>query len=439
MAVIIFFFTVGMIILVTKIIMEAPMYVSHSANADLGRIYDRNGDVIFDGKAEEGDYPEGYFKDIGNLIGDTSGQMTNTLVNRNLEKLSNYSFMAGLDPENGQAAIYATIDHSANEQVYTSFGDKDGCAIAYNYKTGEILICVSKPNIDPVKGYDDVETMPPGSLLCKAFCKTVPGSTQKVATLLAADQAMGMDALMEKSFSCEGVYSNNTGLDIICWDRDGHGTQNIREAFQNSCNPFFAQLVEDPGWSIGEIIEHYTRMGIAVNGEPEKEISINGIISDSASTQLEDRNEFETQWGCIGQGKTLVSPCQMMIWESAIANGTGKGTMPYLIDHVTNVNGRTVETAETEYTDELFTSTAARDVRDIMVENGENNYNYALGYPVGIKSGTAQVKNGEQENALLTGFVNDDSFPIAFAVVVEGGSSSESKNVVATLLSSIDK
>ncbi len=410
-------FLIGMGILIWKLMTEASFYISHSPYATLGFVYDKNGDILFDDNAKEGDYPDGHFKDIGNLIGDTSGQMSNTLVNKNLEKLSNYSFTAGLDNKNGKAAIYTTLDHSANEKVYSAFGDKDGCAIAYNYKTGEIYICVSKPNIDPVKGYADIENLPHGSLLCKAFSTTVPGSTQKVATLIAASESMGIGTLEEKSYDCQGVYVNNTGIDIICHNKDGHGTQNIREGFANSCNPFFAQLVEDPDWSISDIEKVYNRMGISVNGSEQENILVSGIVCDYASTDLTNKNEFDTQWGCIGQGTTMVSPCQMMMWESAIANGTGRATVPYLIDYVTNVNGRITETGETVYTDKLFSNDTAEYVREVMLENGANNY--SLGYPVGVKSGTAQVKNGDEENSLLTGFVDDESFPIAFAILIE--------------------
>ncbi|MBE6844768.1 MAG: ABC transporter permease [Ruminococcus sp.] len=411
-------FLIGMGILIWKLMTEASYYISHSPEATLGLVYDRNGDILFDDNAKEGDYPEGHFKDVGNLIGDTSGQMSNTLVNKNLEKLSNYSFTAGLDNKNGKAAIYTTLNHNANEQVYSAFGEKDGCAVAYNYKTGEILVCVSKPNIDPVKGYADIENLPNGSLLCKVFSTTVPGSTQKVATLIAADETMGIDRLMQKSYTCESVYVNNTGIDIICHNEYGHGTQNIREAFANSCNPYFAQLVEDPDWSISDIEKVYNRLGISVNGSEQEDILVSGIVCDSASTDLTNKNEFDTQWGCIGQGTTMVSPCQMMMWESAIANGTGRATVPFLIDYVTNVNGRIVERTETEHTEQMFSATTAKDVRDIMLENGANNYS-GIGYPVGVKSGTAQVKNGDEENSLLTGFVDDESFPIAFAILIE--------------------
>ncbi|MGN1481627.1 penicillin-binding transpeptidase domain-containing protein [Porcipelethomonas sp.] len=430
-------FIIGLCLLVVKIQMEASFYISNSGSRNLGYIYDRNGDIIFDDNAQEGQYEDGYFKDLGNLIGDASGQMTNTLVARNIEKLSNYSFTSGITNKGGKAAIYSTINHDANEKVYSAFGDKEGCAIAYNYKTGEILICVSRPSVDPLKGYEDLEE---GSLLCKAFYKTVPGSTQKVATLISATETMGMDKLMEKSYTCNGVYTNKTGLDIVCHNSYGHGTQNIREAFANSCNPFFAQLVEDPDWSLADIENCYKKLGYSVNGSQEGEISIDGIISEKASTTLSDKNEFNTQWSCIGQGTSLVSPCQMMMWQSAIANESGKSTMPYLIDHVTNVNGRTVETASTSYSEQLFTEKTASDVKDIMLENGLNYTGKIPGYTLGVKSGTAQVKDGEEENSLLTGFVDDEDFPIAFAILIENRQSYDisTESIASVILDSLN-
>lgn len=430
-------FLAGIIMLIVKIQMEASFYISNSGSRDLGYVYDCNGDIIFDDEAKEGDYPDGYFKDIGNLIGDASGQMTNTLVANNLERLSNYSFTKGITRKGGKAAVYTTLDHNANERVYSAFGSKNGCAIAYNYKTGEILICVSKPNVDPIKGYEDLED---GSLLCKAFYKTVPGSTQKVSTLIAAIETMGIDKLSEKSFDCEGSYTNKTGEIINCHNLYGHGTQNITEAFQNSCNPFFAQLVEDSDWKLSDIEKIYKRLGFSVNGSPAGSIDINGITSQTASTELTDKYEFNTQWSCIGQGMSIVSPCQMMMWQSAVANESGRSTMPYLIDHVTNVNGRTVESSSVSYSDQLFSTSTATEVKKIMLENGLNYSGSIPGYTLGIKSGTAQVKNGEEENSLLTGFVDDDSFPIAFSVLIENREAYDisTESIVSEILSNLN-
>ena len=89
------------------------------------------------------------------------------------------------------------------------------------------------------------------------------------------------------------------------------------------------------------IIQTYTRMGIAVNDDKMQKIKFDGLSSFSASTKLTDTSDFDTMWSCMGQSEALASPLQMMLWESAIANATGKTTMPYLIDHTTNVTGST--------------------------------------------------------------------------------------------------
>ena len=412
-------FAVGMALLVLKIVHESSFYMMNSDKRELGYVYDRKGDVLFDGTGQ-GQYPDNYFIDTGNIIGDDSGQMENTLVAQNLEKLNNYSFSEGLRHTGGKAAIYTTLNRAANRAVYDSYGYMKGCVTAYNYKTGEILVCTSLPSLDVTKGYDNINNFDDGTLWSKTLHKTVPGSTQKVSTVISALEIMGSSQLFSKSFTCNGKYTNQSGNDIDCHNIYGHGTQNIQEAFENSCNPFFAQLIEDNDMPLEKIKKQYSKLGYVLNGAKPTYIDINGIQCETASTTLEDKYQFKTQWGCIGQGDTLVSPIQLMMWESAIANGTGQMTMPYFIDHVTDVKGKVKEKAKTRYSDKLFSDNTASTVKQIMLTNGADRYSYLInGYTVGVKSGTAQVEEGAKENSLLVGFVDDPSFPIAFCILIE--------------------
>lgn len=440
-SVLILAFIAGMIMLVLKIQREAGFYISHSDNAELGLVYDRNGDVLFDSDATPDKYGDNYFIDVGNLIGDAKGQMTNTLVAKNIEKLNNYSFSMGLVPKGGKSSIHTSLDHYANRIVYDSFGDSEGCAVAYDYKTGEILVCTSLPSLDVTKGYSGIADFETGTLISKVMYGTVPGSTQKVSTLLSAFQIMGKDKLFSKSYTCEGVYMNKGGNKIDCHNSYGHGTQNIQQAFQNSCNPFFAQLVEDDDMPLEEIIKCYEKMGYAVNDDEEKYFDINGIKCERASTTLTDSYDFNTQWGCIGQGKTLVSPMQLMLWQSGIVNETGKMTMPYLIKYTTNVDGEIGDWADTSFSEEVFTPESAVEVKNIMLENGKNYSESISGYTLGIKSGTAQIKDGEEENSLLVGFIENERHPIAFCVLLEDkeNSATRSENIVKTMLDALCK
>ncbi|HOC32991.1 MAG TPA: penicillin-binding transpeptidase domain-containing protein [Ruminococcus flavefaciens] len=415
---IIVMFIIGMAVLVLKIQREAPFYMMNSDHHELGFVYDRKGDVLFDGTGEN-QYPDNYFIDIGNIIGDDSGQMNNTLVAQNIEKLNNYSFSGGLT-SNGRASIYTTMDHEANRAVYNAFGYQEGCVVAYNYATGDILVSTSLPSIDVTKGYDAIDSFKPGTLMSKTLYKTIPGSTQKVSTVVSALEIMGAEKLFSKSFTCTGQYINRTGLNIDCHNIYGHGTLNIQQAVENSCNPFFAQLIEDDDLPLDRLIEQYRKLGYAVNGDEDKYFDIDGIQCERASTNLTDKYEFTTQWGCIGQGDTIVSPMQLMMWQSAIANGTGRMTMPHLIDHCVNVNGTVTDTAKVEYSEQLFSPDTAATMKQILLTNGANHYAYSIsGYNVGVKSGTAQVDEGANENSLLVGFVDDPAFPVAFCILIE--------------------
>ncbi|MBQ8350400.1 MAG: ABC transporter permease [Ruminococcus sp.] len=435
------FFVAGMIALVIKIQREASFYMMHSENYELGMVYDRNGDVLFDGSGNE-EYEDNYFIDVGNLIGDDKGQMTNTLVAQNLEKLNNYSFSAGLVREGGKAAIYTTLDHEANRAVYNAFGNQDGCAVAYNYKTGEILVCTSLPSLDVTKGYENISDFRSGTLISKTLYGTVPGSTQKVSTVIAALEIMGADTLFSKSFSCSGTYVNKSGDNIDCHNSYGHGTQNIQQAVENSCNPFFAQLIEDDDLPLSQVKKVYEKLGYAVNDDEEEYFDIDGIKCQKASTTLNDPYEFKTQWGCIGQGDTLVSPIQLMMWQSAIANESGEMTMPHLIDHTTDVYGKIKDNAKTQFSDRLFSSDTAETVKQILLTNGENHYtNLITGYKLGVKSGTAQVNEGNTENSLLVGFVDDPDLPVAFCILIEdkNNTSLKTENIAQIMLDALSQ
>ena len=225
------FFVIVMAILIIKIRTEADFYIANSDKQILGMVYDRNGGVLFDGTGKNW-YEDNFFVDVGNLIGDNKGQMTNTLVAQNLEKLSNYSFSKG-SVDDGKAAIYTTLDHNANRAVYNAYGFQKGCAVAYNYLTGEILVCTSLPSLDVTKGYDGIENFESGTLISKNMYRTVPGSTQKISTVISAMEVLGKDTLFSKRYSCYGHYTNLNGDTIDCHNWSGHGEQDIQKALES--------------------------------------------------------------------------------------------------------------------------------------------------------------------------------------------------------------
>ena len=413
-------FLSALVFLAYTLVTQAPDYIARAGATTYGKVFDRHGDVLYDGSGRLNSYPAGQFADVGNLIGDTSGQMANTLISKHRNELANYSFLYGDGNQN--VTLHTSLDHKANRTVFDALGSVNGSVIAYNWKNGELLVCLSKPCVDITAGYDNIDEMAPGSLLCKAFSPTVPGSTQKVSTLLAAYQHCGIDAVNGMIFDCKGFFINAQGARINCHNKSGHGTQSLQQAFENSCNPYFAQLVQSEKLPLSAIIEAYTQMGYRVNGAENAGFSLDGIQIPAASTKLTDAAEFNTQWGCIGQGETLITPYQLMLFQGAIANGTGKAILPYLLTARTDVDGTVTNLGGISYTDQLFTEEAAKAVQQVMVTNAEKHYYVSLpDFNCGVKSGTAQIKEEgrEYENSLLAGFCLDDSCPVAFCIVIE--------------------
>ncbi|MBQ8921676.1 MAG: ABC transporter permease [Oscillospiraceae bacterium] len=413
-------FILALVYLVYVLVTRSAFYMAKTGQTGYGRVVDRSGDVLFDGTKPMTDYEKGHFADVGNLIGDTTGQMSNTVVSKNIELLANYSFLYGKN--SGTVTLKTTISHKATRACYNALGKKNGTVVAYNWKTGEMLVCMSKPCVDTALGYDNLDSMPAGSLLCKAFLPTVPGSTQKVSTLIAAYEQNGIDSVNATEFTCEGSWVNATDGKINCHNPKGHGTQKLNEAFANSCNPYFAQLVQSRLLPLSAIIETYTGMGYSVNGAKADSLLMDKLVIPPASTTLTDKDEFETQWGCLGQGKTLVSPYQLMLWQGAVANETGIAVQPYILASHTDIENRVTQLGSTQYTKRFFSQEAAKGVHAVMADNAEKHYYVSLGeYTCGVKSGTAQVQeNGrEYENSLLTGFCTDDDCPVAFCVMIE--------------------
>ena len=105
----------------------------------------------------------------------------------------------------------------------------------------------------------------------------------------------------------------------------------------------------------------------------------------------------------------------------AIANG-GEGVTPYVVENVKVGNLKTYS-AKTEEFELNISEKTAEIVTEFMRNNVQNQYgdDHFPGLTVCAKTGTAQVGGDKRPNAMLTGFVTDSDYPLAFIVCVEEG------------------
>ena len=106
---------------------------------------------------------------------------------------------------------------------------------------------------------------------------------------------------------------------------------------------------------------------------------------------------------------------------SAIAND---GVVPntHLVDRIETA-GKTTFSAQIAPGERIMSTETAQKLSAMMRNNVENYYGdeHFAGFSVCAKSGTAQVGGDKKPNAMFTGFVADESCPIAFFVAIEDG------------------
>ena len=146
-----------------------------------------------------------------------------------------------------------------------------------------------------------------------------------------------------------------------------------------------------------------------------------GITTAKGNLSAEGAAAVQVAWSAIGQHKDLINPCAFLNFVGAVASG-GVGKQTYLVETVT-VGGKTTHEAESRTGDRIMSTETATKLQEMMRANVEYYYgdeNFP-GLTVCAKSGTAEVGGGKKPNAMFTGFVTDEAYPLAFIVCIEDG------------------
>ena len=150
-------------------------------------------------------------------------------------------------------------------------------------------------------------------------------------------------------------------------------------------------------------------------------VTFDGITSGDGYFDLENATDPEIAWSAIGQHHDAVNPCRFLTFMGVIAGG-GSAAEPHLVSEVTS-GGKATYTAQAQSTGRLMTESTAETLRKLMRNNVESGYgdeNFP-GLTVCAKSGTAELGEGRDSNAMFAGFVVDEKYPLAFFAAVEGG------------------
>ena len=390
------------------VVFSGSPHVYNGGNIGCGVIVDRDGEKLLD-LSDSRSYAEleAVRRSTVHWLGDRRGSISAPALSHYAGELIGYDLVNGVyayGTTGGTAEL--TLSSQVQQVALEAMGNYKGTIGVYNYKTGELLCSVTTPNFDP----DNPPAEASDGLYVNRFTQStyIPGSIYKIVTLAAALETI--PDIMEQKFQCKGTYTIGN-QEITCEDR--HYTQDVKMAFRNSCNCAFAQIVQQLG---PETLTRYVeQFGIT------QPVTFDGITTAQGKFDLNQASEFSIAWSGIGQYTDLINPCRFMTFAGAIAAG-GRGVTPYLVEKISS-DGITSYQAKTHKEDRIMSAATAETLQELMAFNVEDKYgskNFP-GLTVCAKTGTAEVGGGKKPNAMLSGFVMNEEYPLAFIVAVEDG------------------
>ena len=339
----------------------------------------------------------------GTLLG-----LSGSVIDRTWQYLTGKNYKGA----NLQLTASAELTTYLSEQFPSGY---EGSICVLNYKTGEILAMVSKPDYDPEQlatrqASNDVQDTAYLNRCLQG--QYAPGSVFKVITLLSAlENLPGID---QRTFTCEGSRAIGEGK-VTCFGGEVHGNMTLPQAFAKSCNITFAALALELG--ADRLSATAKRLGFNEN------FSFRDIVLYQSSIPESIEDVSELAWTGDGQGRLLVTPMHMAMIAGAIAGG-GIMREPQLIAQVSGVGGIPHLRAPLGPGTRIMTTDMATLISRYMqrtVESGTATSARIKGYTVCGKTGTAETSNDKstRDNAWFIGFIADESAPYAVSVVVE--------------------
>ena len=224
-----------------------------------------------------------------------------------------------------------------------------------------------------------------------------PGSTFKLITASAALEEGLVTDIEQQSFACTGGI-DIAGTYIKCWRYyRPHGSESLRMALMNSCNPIFIGLGQKIGvekyFSYLEKFGLLSKTGIDLSGEANSIF----IAKDKAGP---------VELATISFGQRFeITPLQLVRAVSSIING-GKLLQPRVVKAV--INSQTGEKQEFEpivLAENVVSKETSQKVLSMMesvVASGTGKNAQVLGYTVGGKTGTSE--DGVNTGKYVTSF-----------------------------------
>jgi len=297
--------------------------------------------------------------------------------------------------------IKLTLDYDLQQAAEAAFkaAGFNGAAVVLDPLSGEILTLVSRPSYDPnlfALGIDgdawtELNSDRHRPLNNRAIRgRYSPGSTFKIVMAIAALE----EGVVTPDFEvpCQGG-GTFYGRYYRC--HATHGTVDMREALEQSCNTYFYSLGEK--LKIDQIHKWATALGLGGVTGVDLPYEVGSLVP-STTWKSERWGEpwypGETISVAIGQGPVSVTPISLAVMMAAVANG-GTRVTPYLLEAVDEGKGflpvpRPVPKSRVKL-DPVTLETVTEGLWYVVNREGTGRRARLVGRDVIGKTGTAQV------------------------------------------------
>lgn len=411
---------------------EGPRITGLEIQSDASRVYP-NGAIAshllgYIGEATEEDVKKNPDFPAGMIVGqmgieriadpDLRGKWGNRLIEVDAEG-KELKVLGIQQPVQGQP-LQLTIDLKLQKAAEKALNGRRGAAVVMDVKTGAVLAIASGPTFDPnvftrrisQKDWDALQS-PDKPLLNRALQPYPPASTFKLVSTVAALQS----GKYQPDSTIMTASAINVGGVLFHEHGSSYGAIGFKDALAVSSNTFFYQV----GLAIGpeEIKKWGSNLGITSSPIDLDGGGEGGYLPTPASKEKYYKEPWfggDTVMTAIGQGLVQVTPLEMAVMISTIANG-GKRVKPHLMSHQTVLPQMQPENIG------LFPGTLKilkEGLTAVVSEGTGRSLSDGSIPPTAGKTGTAEVSNGA-DNALYVGYGPVSDPQIAVAVVVENG------------------
>lgn len=312
------------------------------------------------------------------------------------------------------ANIQSIVEKYLKQAVEENNCKNGGSMILMDPSTGDILAMATypdynlntpfEPNDTLLATWDTLSSEEKTNSLYKMYSNKVVNETFEPGSVFKPIIAsIGLEENIVQTDTAGDFYCNGSqkvaDISINCANRSGHGSQSLRNALENSCNPALIQLGSRIGvstmYKYFQAFGLFDKTGIATAGESSSQFHSESSVGPTELATMSFGQRF------------TITPLQMITAACAIAND-GVLVKPRIVTKIENPDTGVVTNIDVQEVRKVVSSETAAKVRNMMesvVTDGGGKLGAVKGYSIAGKTGTSEPDPNHPENGYVASFL----------------------------------